>query len=400
MKNKKQNNNYLNQYRPVEVIILIVSTAIICFIAGWLLSIKFTNQNVKTINNKDELSDFLEAYDTIVKNYYGEVDKNALIKGAIEGMIDSLGDTNTTYIDDESSNNFNALLNGSYNGIGVEIAKKDKDIIIYSVFDNSPASNSGLKTGDIIKSVNDQSVDSMSTSEVVNLIKKDTTQVKLVIQRDNKELTFDLKLNTVTLDSVSSKTFEVNNKKIGYIYISIFASNTYEQFKSKLEELEKANIDSLIIDVRYNSGGHLTTATKIISLFLSSDKVIYQIEDSSGTQKHYSQGTITKEYPIVVLVNGNSASASEILASALKEQYNAILVGKKTYGKGTVQELLKTKNGIQYKITTQHWLTSKGNWIDKQGIDVDYDVELTDKYLSNPIDENDSQLNKAIEILK
>jgi len=100
MKNKKQNNNYLNQYRPVEVIILIVSTAIICFIAGWLLSIKFTNQNVKTINNKDELSDFLEAYDTIVKNYYGEVDKNALIKGAIEGMIDSLGDTNTTYIDD------------------------------------------------------------------------------------------------------------------------------------------------------------------------------------------------------------------------------------------------------------------------------------------------------------
>ena len=116
-------------------------------------------------------------------------------------------------------------------------------------------------------------------------------------------------------------------------------------------------------------------------MFLSSDKVIYQIEDSSGTQKHYSQGTITKEYPIVVLVNGNSASASEILASALKEQYNAILVGKKTYGKGTVQELLKTKNGIQYKITTQHWLTSKGNWIDKQGIDVDYDVELTDQYL-------------------
>lgn len=222
MKNKEQNNNYLNQYKPVEVIILIVSTAIICFIAGWLLSVKFDNKNVKTINNKDELADFLEAYDTIVKNYYGEVDKNALIKGAIEGMIDSLGDINTTYIDDESSNNFNALLNGSYNGIGVEITKKDKDIIIYSVFDNSPASNSGLKTGDIIKSVNGQSVDSMSTSEVVSLIKKDTTQVKLVIQRDNKELTFDLKLNTVTLDSVSSKTFEVNNKKNRlYLYINI-----------------------------------------------------------------------------------------------------------------------------------------------------------------------------------
>ena len=176
--------------------------------------------------------------------------------------------------------------------------------------------------------------------------------------------------------------------------------NTYDQFKEQLEKLENEKIDSLIIDVRSNSGGHLTSATNILSLFLDSSKVIYQIEGKDGITKYYSEGKETKTYPVVVLVNKESASASEILASALKEQYNAKLVGEKTFGKGTVQKLTETTGGIQYKVTTQHWLTSNGNWIEKNGIDVDYEVALDEKYLLDPTDENDNQLQKAIDILK
>lgn len=390
------------QYKPVEIVILLISTAIICFISGIFLSSKFV-KNVKytqkDLTVEQELSEFQEIYDYIVNNYYGDVDKETLIKNAISGMLNSLGDSNTTYISDENSNNFNALLDGSYNGIGVEVVQIDEDIVIYSVFDNSPASKAGLKSGDIIKSINGTSVNGLTMNEVVDMIKNSGPTIEVSLLRNSETINVKLDLQTVVLDSVESKIIEKDNNKIGYMYISIFATNTYDQFKQHLENLEKQNINSLIIDVRSNSGGHLTSVTDILSLFLSSDKVIYQMEDKNGTTKYYSQGKDTKNYPIVVLVNGESASASEILASALKEQYGAKLVGEKTYGKGTVQELTKTTGGLQYKVTTQHWLTSNGTWIEKKGIDVDYPVNLNSKYILNPTDENDNQLQKAIEIL-
>lgn len=391
-----------SQYKSAEVLILIISTAIICFISGWFLCNTFINKtkSLKKELNKNELSEIEETYDYILDNYYGEVDKDKLIKSAISGMLNSLGDVNTTAISDESSNNFNALLDGSYDGIGVEITQYGENIMIYTVFDNSPASKAGLKVGDIIKSINGTNVEGLTTSEVVDMIKQKNNKVKMIVIRDEKEIEVNIDIERVTLDSVTSKIINSNNKKIGYIYISIFAMNTYDQFKEQLEKLENEKIDSLIIDVRSNSGGHLTSATNILSLFLDSSKVIYQIEGKDGITKYYSEGKETKTYPVVVLVNKESASASEILASALKEQYNAKLVGEKTFGKGTVQKLTETTGGIQYKVTTQHWLTSNGNWIEKNGIDVDYEVALDEKYLLDPTDENDNQLQKAIDILK
>lgn len=401
-KNKRNNKKVKYRYRNAEVLILVISTAIICFISGSFLSIRITKlfKNQESNNEmQNELSEIEETYQYILNNYYGEIDKEKLIENAISGMINSLTDNNSTYISEEASNNFNALLDGTYYGAGVEIVLYDDNIMVSSVFKNSPADKAGIKPADIIVSINGISTKGLSTQETVNLI-KEKQNIKLVIERDGTQIEKTLNLETVTIDSIYSEIIEKNDKKIGYIYISIFALNTYEQFKTNLQELENQNIDSLIIDVRSNSGGHITSASKILSLFLKSDKIIYQLEDKNGIKKYYSEGNEDKTYPIVVLVNGESASASEILASTLKEQYGAKLVGETTYGKGTVQELNQTESGLQYKITTQHWLTSNGIWIDGKGIEVDYEIKLDDEYYKNPTEETDNQLQKAIEILK
>ena len=401
-KNKRNNKKVKYRYRNAEVLILVISTAIICFISGSFLSIRITKlfKNQESNNEmQNELSEIEETYQYILNNYYGEIDKEKLIENAISGMINSLTDNNSTYISEEASNNFNALLDGTYYGAGVEIVLYDDNIMVSSVFKNSPADKAGIKPADIIVSINGISTKGLNTQETVNLI-KEKQNIKLVIERDGTQIEKTLNLETVTIDSIYSEIIEKNDKKIGYIYISIFALNTYEQFKTNLQELENQNIDSLIIDVRSNSGGHITSASKILSLFLKSDKIIYQLEDKNGIKKYYSEGNEDKTYPIVVLVNGESASASEILASTLKEQYGAKLVGETTYGKGTVQELNQTESGLQYKITTQHWLTSNGIWIDGKGIEVDYEIKLDDEYYKNPTEETDNQLQKAIEILK
>ena len=175
--------------------------------------------------------------------------------------------------------------------------------------------------------------------------------------------------------------------------------NISDLWNSALKELENANIDALIIDVRNNSGGHLTTAVSVISNFLNGKNVIYQIEKDGNRTKFYSEGKVNKKYPIVVLQNGDSASASELLASSLKESYGATIIGTKSYGKGTVQEVVDLDNGDKYKFTTKKWLTPNGNFINKVGIKPDVEVELDEKYFETPTDENDNQLQTAIDYL-
>ena len=185
-------------------------------------------------------------------------------------------------------------------------------------------------------------------------------------------------------------------KKIGYLLIDTFALNTDEQFKTKLKELEDANMDSLIIDVRSNTGGHLSTVTNIISEFLDKSKTIYQTDTKGKIEKIKSKGDKTKNYKIVLLGDGASASASEVLIAALKESYGATFVGTTTFGKGTVQEMHSIEaTGENYKITTKKWLTPNGNWINEKGINPDYEVFLDGSYFENPTKENDSQIQKA-----
>ena len=333
-----------NSFTTVEVVFLVIVTCFISFIMAYLICRK-SNVTVK-YNENNEIYKFIEQYQNIVNNYYGDVDKDKLINGAIKGMIDSLDDPYATYFDENSANNFNIKLNGEFEGFGIEIIKyADEYIQILTVFDNSPASKAGLQVNDKIISINGEDTKNLTTTEFSKIVVASDTKINLVINRDGEEKEVSLSKGKVTISSVSSKMLNANNKNIGYIKISIFALNTYEQFKDKLNNLEKDDIEGLIIDLRDNSGGHSSTAENILSLFLSNKRVMYQVKDQNKIEKKYSNGSKEKTYPIVVLVNSESASASEIVASALKENVNATLVGNTTYGKGTVQNLIELPTG-------------------------------------------------------
>lgn len=406
MKNKEKGykmEENIKKFKLSEVIILIIITLIIGFIIGLsLFKVALDDKGKYNIkNNDEELKKFIDNYNYIVDNYYGDLDKKELIDNAISGMIESIDDPYTTYIDESDSNTFSTTLEGSFEGIGIEIVNdSDNNIIVYSVIKNSPAEKADIQPLDIIKSINGKKLEGTSTSDFVSMIKQSENPIiTLEISRKNETLTKEVKREKVTITSVESEIIEKQSKKIGYMYLSIFANNTYNQFKNQLEELEKKGMDCLIIDVRSNTGGHLTAVENILSLFLDSSHVIYQTEDKNGIVKTYSKGNTTKEYKIVVLTNESSASASEILAAAMSEEYGATLVGKTTYGKGTVQELKTLPDGEQYKFTTKKWLTPKGNWINEKGVQVDVEVEFNKDYYDNPIHDNDNQLQEAIKTI-
>lgn len=398
--NKKLRKRVNNGFNTTEVVFLIIVTCVISLIMGWSISngTKLKNNKIYSTDDK-ELEEFIENYNYILENYYKDIDKKELLDGATEGMISKLDDEFSTVIPEESTNNFNIRLEGTYEGIGVEIVNdENNNVIIYSIIENSPAEKAGLKAGDIIIKIDDKDFTNKKTSELSNYVKNSTKEnFKIVIKRDGEEKTFELKREKVTLKSVDSKIIERDNKKVGYIYIAIFANDTYNQFKKALNKLEQEKIDALILDVRDNTGGHLTTVSKMLSLFLDSNHVIYQTQTKEETKKFYSKGKETKKYKIVVLQNENSASASELLSAALKEEYKATIIGTKSYGKGTVQELIKTTSGSEYKLTTKKWLTPKGNLIHKKGVMPDIEIELSDEYKNDPTEENDNQYQKAIE---
>lgn len=378
-----------NSFTTVEVVFLVIVTCFISFIMAYLICRK-GNVTVK-YNENNEIYKFIEQYQNIVNNYYGDVDKDKLINGAIKGMIDSLDDPYATYFDENSANNFNIKLNGEFEGFGIEIIKYANEYIqILTVFDDSPASKAGLQVNDKIISINGQDTKNLTTTEFSKIVASSNTKINLVINRNGEEKEVSLNKGKITIPSVSSKMLNANNKNIGYIKVSIFALNTYEQFKDKLNNLEKDGIEGLIIDLRDNSGGHSSTAENILSLFLSNKRVMYQVKDQNKTEKKYSNGSKEKTYPIVVLINSESASASEIVASALKENVNATLVGNTTYGKGTVQNLIELPTGEQYKYTTKIWLTANGNNINGEGIKPD--IEVTD---DNAMD--DIYIDKALQ---
>ena len=385
-----------NLFKISELFSLIIITMIVSLTLGYFLGQRMNG----TTKLSDEMKKFINDYNEIKENYYEDINDKEILKKALESVVNSLGDPYSTVIDNSLSNSINTELKGQYSGFGIQIANtKDNRILIVSIIDDSPALEAGLKAGDIILKMDGESVEGKTTDEFTKLVKGSNKQtIILTLLRDNKEIDIAVTRKIVTLKSVSSKIFEQDRKKVGYIYISIFAANTDSQFKKELIDLEKKGINSLIIDVRDNTGGHLTSVENIISMFLDKKHVIYQIESKGKTTKTYSKNNDSKKYKVVMLVNENSASASEMLTAAMKEEYNSEVVGMKTFGKGTVQEVGNTSNtNLNYKITTKKWLTPKGNWINKKGIEPTIKVELSKEYIKNPSEETDNQLKTAIE---
>lgn len=386
-------------YTSKEVIIVMIFSIgigiLMCF--GGISII--TGKNYLAVTK--DLKKVVDMYYAIVDNYYGELDRDKLIDGAVEGMISSVGDTFTSYSDIDSTSSFDETINGSYEGIGCTVATlEDGTISVIDMFEDSPSYKAGLKVGDIILKVDGESYEGKNSNDISNYIKNSgKSKIVLTVKRDSEEKDISINLSKVEIPHVSGKVIEQDSKKIGYIKISLFASNSYKQFKNKLDELEKSNIDDLIIDVRDNSGGYLSSVTDICNLFLDKGKVIYQLEDSKGKVKKKDTTKEKRKYDIVVLINGGSASASEILASAIKESYGGDIVGTNSYGKGTVQQTKKLLDGSMIKYTTQKWLTPDGNSINEVGVTPTKVVELNEEYFNNPTTENDNQLQEAIKLI-
>lgn len=387
---EKTNNK---KFGNKEVVFLIIVTCLISLIVGYSLN----NKNNKDTLEDETLKEFIDTYNEILNKYYENIDRKELLNGAVNGMLSTL-DKYSTVVDKTENENFYLTLEGSYNGIGVEIVKYNKNITVVGVLENSPASRAGLQAGDIIRKIDDKDLTDKETSDLSDYVRKNSKKNKytLVIERNSESLTYEIEKENVIIKSVLSEIIEKENKKIGYIYISIFSNTTASQFIKQLDELEKKGIDSLIIDVRENTGGHLSTLISMLSKMLAEDKVMYQINKNDEITKYYSMGKENKTYPIVVIQNKNSASASELFAISLRENLGAVVVGETSYGKGTIQEYNYLSNGDMYKYTTKKWLSPNGNYINEKGVVPDIEISLDDTYNNDPTDENDKQLQTAI----
>ncbi|WP_416828604.1 S41 family peptidase [Ectobacillus polymachus] len=336
-----------------------------------------------------DLQKIRQAYDLIDSRYVSNVDDTKLVEGAIQGMISTLKDPYSTYMDKATSQQFVQSLDSSMDGIGAEINKVDNKLIIVSPIKDSPAEKAGIKPNDEIISVNGESVKDKTREEAVLKIRgKKGTVVTLEVKRPNVDtpLTFKITRDTIPLYTVSSSVKTENGKNIGYLQISSFSENTAKEFKDKLTELEKKNINGLVIDVRGNPGGYLNSVEDILKLFITDNKPMVQVEDRNGKiQKTYSPLKERKPYPIDVLVDNGSASASEILAGAMKEAGGYPIVGVKSFGKGTVQQAVPLPDGSTIKLTMFKWLTPDGNWIHTKGIDPTVEVKQPDYYYATPI---------------
>ena len=383
-----------------SIIIIMLITAIISgFTSGLIVYSSYgknTGISYKSINDDTNLKEFLEVYSQITSQYYEEVDKGDLIRSAISGMLDYLGDSYTTYMDLNQTNMLNESLKGEYDGIGVLI----QDHKVVEVFDDSPAYAAGVQPDDEIIKVNNESVTDKSATEIANAIKfSKQKEISLSVLRNGKQIDLTMQLSRLYVPAISSEVIE--NTSIGYLRLESFSSTVSKQVENSLKKLKQSNINSLIVDLRSNSGGFLSAAEDVSNIFIEKGKIIYSLK-SKDSEKTIKDNTSDKtDYKIIVLIDENTASAAEILASALKDSYGATVVGKTSYGKGKVQQTFRLSNGSMAKYTSAKWYRPNGECIDEIGIKPDYEVDLIiekDKD-GNITSITDTQLNKAIELL-
>lgn len=386
---KIKNNNIVFSFKEL-LFITFVTSIIVSLVVGFV-SYKIMNQN--------SLLKLESSYNKIKKEYINDIDKDELENAAIDGMMKYLNEKYSLYLNEEETKSLDQKLDGSYEGIGIAIRRQDNNIIVNEVYDNTPASKSGIKENDIIIQIDATKItEEMSLENVTSLI-KNKKEVKIIVKRGKKEKSFKIKVTTIDNPVVTKKIFTKNNKKIGYIYLSSFSENASEQVKSALSYFDKNACEAIIFDVRSNTGGYLKSVTDILNQFLKKGHALYSLEEKNKKVTYYD--TTEEEYnkDIVVLIDHNTASSSEILAAALKESYGAILVGMTTYGKGLVQSTYRLSENTMLKYTTAKWYTPYGNSIDEVGLKPGIYVTLNQEYAKNPCDDTDKQLQKALEIL-
>lgn len=382
-------------FNLISVIIIICITSVVSAVTAGIIVTNNYNLSYSDLSNDKELSDFIKAYSNIVNNYYENVDKEKMLDSALNAMLNYLGDNYTTYLTDEQRKALEESLQGTYQGIGVEI---NKDRVITKVTKNSPAEAAGLQAGDKFLSIDGTKLNDTDGNAVGLLIRGTNKKaVDIIVDRNGEELTFNVKIGTIEEPAIG---YEMKENNIGYIQISKFSRPLTSQMENALKELEANGMEKLIIDLRNNTGGYLDSAETTASLFLKKGKLIYSLEDKKSKEDYYDQTETSRDYPIVVLINNNSASSAEILAAALKDSYGAVLVGQTSYGKGKVQQTYDMEDGSMAKFTSARWLRPTGDCIDKKGIKPDFEVAQTTQTNENGEEIIiDTQLVKALEVI-
>lgn len=370
--NNKKNKTV--SFNLLEVIVIILITSLVVAVSTGVIVYQNYNEiddSVSNGSNKDYLKELETAYNNILNSYVEKVDQKELTNAAIDGMYKYLGDPYTSYLDEETTADLTDRLKGEYKGIGVEITKVDEGILVANVFEKSPAEQAGILIGDLIIKVNGESTLDKTVKEVSNIIKNSDDEIKITVQRSGIEKEISVKSRKVDITSVEKDKID----NVGYLKITAFSNTTYKQFREALESLEKEGINGLVIDLRDNGGGYLNPAVEIAEMFVEKGKNIYGLESKSNVEMYKDSTSESRNYKVSIIMNGSTASASEILSAALKESYNAITVGTTSYGKGTVQDTNKLSTGGMVKYTTAYWLTPNGNKINGKGITPDINIE-------------------------
>ena len=352
-------------------------------------------------DTKDKLSEIEKLLD---KYYLYDVDEDAMEEGLYAGVLSGLDDPYTVYYSKEEADEYKESMSGTFQGIGVTIVS-DKDtgtVKINRVYEDSPAEAAGLKAGDYFVKVAGKSCKDMDVTAVASAVRGDAgTTVDITVSRDGEELDFTIERQSIDAQTVDSYMLD---DAIGYIYVMEFDTNTYDAFDAAYKNLQEQGMKGLIIDLRENPGGDVNVCTKMLDDLLPEELFVYT-EDKNGTVQNYEgTGDDQIDIPLVLLVNGDSASASEIFTGALQDYGVATVIGTTTYGKGVVQVLLNLDDGSMIKVTTANYYTPKGRNLNGEGITPDIEVELDGSlgYVlgDKPVSDNDAQLQKAIEVLK
>jgi len=343
-------------------------------------------------------------YNTIDDYYLNEIDNDKIQNGIYKGMVDSLGDPYTVYYNSEEYKQFTSSSSGTYSGIGVAVSQNVTTgaITIVKTFKKGSGEKEGMKPGDVIYKVEGKKIEGLELSKVVSMIKgEEGTFVKVTVLRDGKEIEFNLERKKLEVDTVNYRMEDRSGKKIGYISVSEFDEVTASQFKSAISELSKEGMEGLVIDLRDNPGGLLDVTCEMLDRMIKKGLLVYTVDKYGKRVDEDATDSDSFDKPVAILVNGNSASASEVFSGAMKDYKAATLVGTKTFGKGIVQSIVPFGDGTAMKVTVSKYYTPNGVNIHGTGIEPDVVVELSKDATKNGKYErkNDNQLDKALDVV-
>ena len=355
----------------------------------------YTNKGNQVLSQNIDFGQVEKTYDILKTKFDGKLDSAKLQDGLQKGLVDAAGDPYTVFLSQKEAEEFNSDLNGEFSGIGAELGKRDQKLVVMAPLEGQPAKKAGVRAGDIIAKIGDEETTNFTIDQAVNKIRgKAGTDIKLSLIRGDELIELTITRASISIPSVKSEILEGN---IGYLQLSRFSDDTTELATKAAQDFKAKKVKGIVLDVRNNGGGLLSTAVDVSSLWLN-DKVVVSEKEGGKTTNVLRTGNspILEGIPTKMLINEGSASASEILAGALRDNGAAELVGTKSFGKGSVQELVDLPGGAKLKVTVARWFTPKDKNIDKAGIEPSVKVELTPEDFKQ---DKDPQKAKAIELL-